>query len=157
MLVAESAVMVPGFPGPKSTVVTPRRPVPVTVTVVPPAAGPLAGVTPVTVGTASMSGPAAPQAAWPMSMVDPSRPPSRVICIAVVLMPVVAGWFGFGGVWTLRVIVATGLRMACSVDERRPSRGVLGGMVVGRVTVVPSIDRPVMVMAAVEPRLVDVQ
>jgi hypothetical protein len=38
---------------PNLTDVTPVKPVPVTVTVVPPASGPVAGVTPVTVGTGS--------------------------------------------------------------------------------------------------------
>jgi hypothetical protein len=41
---------VPGFADPKSTAVAPVKPVPVTVTEVPPAAGPLLGLTPVTVG-----------------------------------------------------------------------------------------------------------
>ena len=48
-----STVMeVPGFAVPKSTAVAPVKPVPVTVTDVPPAAGPLLGLTPVTVGGA---------------------------------------------------------------------------------------------------------
>jgi hypothetical protein len=45
---------VPGFAVPKSTAVAPVKPVPVTVTEVPPAAGPLAGLTPVTVGAAAL-------------------------------------------------------------------------------------------------------
>ena len=46
--VSESAVMVPGVE-PKSTAVAPDRSVPVMVTLVPPAGGPVDGVTPVTV------------------------------------------------------------------------------------------------------------
>ena len=48
--VAESAVIVPGAP-PKRTTVAPPRPVPVMVTVLPPAVLPLAGDTPVTTGS----------------------------------------------------------------------------------------------------------
>ena len=50
--VPESAVTVAGVP-PKLTPVAPERPVPVMVTLVPPAAGPLAGDTPVTAGGAA--------------------------------------------------------------------------------------------------------
>lgn len=48
--VEESAVIVPGLPGPKSTAVALPRLSPVTVTLVPPAVGPVSGLTPVRVG-----------------------------------------------------------------------------------------------------------
>ena len=47
---AGTTIEVPGFPVPKSTAVAPVNPVPETVTVLVPAAGPLVGLTPVTVG-----------------------------------------------------------------------------------------------------------
>ncbi len=47
-----SAVIVPGLAVPKSTAVAPLRLEPLTVTEVPPAVGPLVGVTTVTVGSA---------------------------------------------------------------------------------------------------------
>ena len=47
---AATTIEVPGFPVPKSTAVAPVKPVPETVTVLVPAAGPLVGLTPVTVG-----------------------------------------------------------------------------------------------------------
>lgn len=49
--VHETAVAFPAAP--KLTAVAPFRPVPVMVTFVPPACGPLAGLTPVTTGTGS--------------------------------------------------------------------------------------------------------
>ena len=45
-------IEVPGWPVPKSTAVAPVKLVPLTVTEVPPAVGPLEGLTPVTVGSA---------------------------------------------------------------------------------------------------------
>ena len=45
-------IEVPGWPVPKSTAVAPVKLVPLTVTEVPPAAGPFEGLTPVTVGSA---------------------------------------------------------------------------------------------------------
>ena len=51
ILPAVFEVMVPGLPAPKSTVGIPEKPVPLTVTVLPPAWGPLFGTTPVTVGS----------------------------------------------------------------------------------------------------------
>ncbi len=47
-----SAVIVPGLAVPKSTAVAPLRLEPLTVTEVPPAVGPLVGLTTVTVGSA---------------------------------------------------------------------------------------------------------
>ena len=47
-----TSIEVPGFDAPKSTAVAPVKPVPVTVTVLVPAAGPLLGLTAVTVGGA---------------------------------------------------------------------------------------------------------
>ena len=52
MEVAVSAVIVPGWPVPKSTAVAPVKLVPLTMTEVPPAAGPFVGLSPVTVGSA---------------------------------------------------------------------------------------------------------
>ena len=49
-------IEVPGFAVPKSTAVAPVKLVPVTVTEVPPAAGPLEGLTPVTVGRPGVVG-----------------------------------------------------------------------------------------------------
>ncbi len=46
------AVIVPGLAVPKSTAVAPVKLVPLTVTEVPPAVGPLVGLTTVTVGSA---------------------------------------------------------------------------------------------------------
>ena len=45
-----TSIEVPGFDAPKSTAVAPVKPVPVTVTDVPPPVGPPAGLTPLTVG-----------------------------------------------------------------------------------------------------------
>jgi hypothetical protein len=53
MLVAETTVTLLAPVGPKSTVAPATNPVPVTVTVVPPANGPPVGEIPVTVGTGS--------------------------------------------------------------------------------------------------------
>ena len=127
------------------------KPVPSMVTAVLPPTGPRAGETAVTVGGTSMSGPVAWQNDWAAFTTSPvSSPLSSVICIPTTLMLVP---FREGS--PVRSLTVCALSVMETSPESGPScpevRPVSGGIVEGRLTVVPPIDRPVTVVDPAEP------
>ena len=121
------AVAVPNF-----TPVTQLKPVPVMVTEVPPPVGPVFGTTPVTVGTALMSGPVAPHLLSPRVMTSPGDAAPRTVMIsASLVIEVDPGAFLM--VCTLASIEMSGAR------GPRPVSTAFG--VVGTGTTVPAMVR----------------